>query len=734
MNNLAINTNLGENENILLKIGVLTNSKARPPFNEVYENLPEIDSNEKIMNSKKTNFSQQNLVENQNKKIKKMKGEKTKKPEEFQTHENPAQLIEVNKKTVDKTQVLENQTMGAEKVSTGKETETVIENKALIAEVKQTLVKNKSNVENQVQHLKTTNVAAQTKNILTSIINGKKKVSSNQAVLQNVIKATKENIQNIHHKPDVLKQQLSNSENNTKTAKITNNAVHVVNTKTANSQKKVITQDSELLKTATVENKINTESSKLNTLVQDETVKKSNDNVVKANISKPLEKILKNNPTLDAEVKKEILANFKNSEKTDLQKELAGKLENHSEIGKNKNQTVKQATSEHKDQIASNQNNISSKEKVNGNKQIIPKQTNQNQVKLNSVVSETIVKSEKPSQVSQNNIQAKPSIKSVIQEAIKSINETEISENVKASVQQQQVASKQPDVNSQSNNSVPKNESVKKDAGFSEISTKQSEIKNLKGNSETLENLKTNAPEKNVITNQPWISKMQGRNTSEVHFKQNSNIERENSISYSDEIVKEQMKNYKEVNKDNFANNPVVENRNFKSENIKIEGLASVDNQMMNKVLTPQQHTLVSKTRFSELVQKITQVISQSMNTKITKTSFEIDGKSYGKLEIEFVKERSYSQGLIKVESEEIKTAVEKLLPEINEKLNQKGQGLASLDVEVNQKENQRASGNNHSTNKNDKRKNFYNEAITEETKQPISTRDYGYNTMEVLA
>ena len=148
------------------------------------------------------------------------------------------------------------------------------------------------------------------------------------------------------------------------------------------------------------------------------------------------------------------------------------------------------------------------------------------------------------------------------------------------------------------------------------------------------------------------------------------------------------------------------------------------------------QNQIFTGARFSSamMVQKISQVIFQSSEKQASETSFILDGEQLGSLEIKFVQDSQGSQTTIFVESETIRSSLEKVLPLINENLIQKGLMLASLDVQV--------GDFNKSKTQNEKHKNDSGKSpatnisfnVDDKINQIIAIRDYGYNTIEVLA
>lgn len=136
------------------------------------------------------------------------------------------------------------------------------------------------------------------------------------------------------------------------------------------------------------------------------------------------------------------------------------------------------------------------------------------------------------------------------------------------------------------------------------------------------------------------------------------------------------------------------------------------------------------------IVQQITQTIINSSSGITTQTNFRVDGGNLGTMQIQFQNEAGQNQATIVVETENARLIVQKLLSDINESLAQKGIVLTSLDVRIGQE--QRKNSNSAGRPNRGNRRNSKNddESLTTDD-SPINKtdlRDYGYNTIEVLA
>ena len=136
------------------------------------------------------------------------------------------------------------------------------------------------------------------------------------------------------------------------------------------------------------------------------------------------------------------------------------------------------------------------------------------------------------------------------------------------------------------------------------------------------------------------------------------------------------------------------------------------------------------------IVQQITQTIIDSSSGITTQTNFRVDGGNLGTMQIQFQNEAGQNQATIVVESENARLIVQKLLSDITESLAQKGIVLTSLDVRIGQE--QRKNGNSAGRPNRGNRRKIKNddESLTSDDSSINKTdlRDYGYNTIEVLA
>jgi len=154
--------------------------------------------------------------------------------------------------------------------------------------------------------------------------------------------------------------------------------------------------------------------------------------------------------------------------------------------------------------------------------------------------------------------------------------------------------------------------------------------------------------------------------------------------------------------------------------------------QLTNSV--PNQLNFGSEVSLEIMIQKIARIISQSQANQTSRTNLVIDGGKFGPLEIKFEQDSIINQMTIIVESKIIHTELEKLLPTISEDLSKKGFPLDSLEAQVgdfNESKTQNKKQRQHS----EKSLEPNMRGILEDKiNQTIAIRNYGYNTIEVIA
>lgn len=135
-------------------------------------------------------------------------------------------------------------------------------------------------------------------------------------------------------------------------------------------------------------------------------------------------------------------------------------------------------------------------------------------------------------------------------------------------------------------------------------------------------------------------------------------------------------------------------------------------------------------------IEKISQTILQLSNSTAKVTNFSIEGGQLGKMTIQFTQRSLGDHVTIVVDNNVSKDFVDRLLPSIQDNLAQKGFGLSSMDVQINQRNDKEAfMQRSKSGSQMSHRDSTMN---TEEILQSLipekPVRDYGYNTLEVIA
>ncbi len=145
---------------------------------------------------------------------------------------------------------------------------------------------------------------------------------------------------------------------------------------------------------------------------------------------------------------------------------------------------------------------------------------------------------------------------------------------------------------------------------------------------------------------------------------------------------------------------------------------------------------LFARSFTAEMVNKIREMSFETSNDgKAQKASFIVDGGPLGELDIEFHTEATREEITIFVESDLSKNELQRVMPHIEDNMNQRGFSFSNVNVEV--KDDQRSSGSMgdgdaHTSNSNDE--SAERDQATAEENEANTKRNYGYNTMEVLA
>lgn len=131
-----------------------------------------------------------------------------------------------------------------------------------------------------------------------------------------------------------------------------------------------------------------------------------------------------------------------------------------------------------------------------------------------------------------------------------------------------------------------------------------------------------------------------------------------------------------------------------------------------------------------QLVNRITQIIHGKISSiGIKSATYKINGGQWGELEIKLTQKNSITKATIVVESDSLKSTIEKIVTEVKENLNEKGMRFESFNVEV-------GSDKNNFNYKNSFTQKIFIETEHEETQDSEQNvlRQFGYNTIEVIA
>ncbi|HCL00247.1 MAG TPA: hypothetical protein DHW42_09120 [Candidatus Marinimicrobia bacterium] len=275
------------------------------------------------------------------------------------------------------------------------------------------------------------------------------------------------------------------------------------------------------------------------------------------------------------------------------------------------------------------------------------------------------------------------------------------------------------------------------------IEVKQFSVKDVKsGQSEARNSVLSGSVNKNnsIQKKRSFIIDRKGNSTSTELISNNSNKVRSNENYYEKHlrgnfVSSENGSRFFSQDKDIFYRDAIPNPGKFK--NIRDDSrLLAITGLHQTEQIESIQNQLITGARFSSamMVQKISQVIFQSHEKQASEMNFILDGEQLGSLEIKYVHDSQGSQATIFVESETIRSLLDKVLPIINENLIQKGLMLASLDVQVGDFNKSKTQNENHQNDSGKSPATNISFNIDDKINQIIAIRDYGYNTIEVLA
>jgi flagellar hook-length control protein FliK len=141
--------------------------------------------------------------------------------------------------------------------------------------------------------------------------------------------------------------------------------------------------------------------------------------------------------------------------------------------------------------------------------------------------------------------------------------------------------------------------------------------------------------------------------------------------------------------------------------------------------------------RYTDMVHQIREYIIQryedSSKNKF-EASFRIERSPLGKLDIRFLNEGNADKVTIIVESELAKNEVQKYVPAIQQGFQDKGIDLLKILVDVQDTEEKAKNNNQEESSNNRDNHKTGEEKYEEKVAHPKTKKDYGYNTMEVIA
>jgi len=149
-------------------------------------------------------------------------------------------------------------------------------------------------------------------------------------------------------------------------------------------------------------------------------------------------------------------------------------------------------------------------------------------------------------------------------------------------------------------------------------------------------------------------------------------------------------------------------------------------------VISAQHKSALLTSKLSEIIQKY----DWTKNRLGLKTSFKIENGPVGRMEIRFTEKRHTHSIHVLVESESAKTEVQKILPQVQHNLIQKGMHLNTINVTVTNFATTPEQFREHQKHKSKLTHSSkdYEEVRDEQHESTLKKRNFGYNTIEVIA
>ena len=274
-------------------------------------------------------------------------------------------------------------------------------------------------------------------------------------------------------------------------------------------------------------------------------------------------------------------------------------------------------------------------------------------------------------------------------------------------------------------NNTDSNVQIKNEEQYVDIDTKNDSLIEKAGQNENMVKFKRAIPSLG-IQNQDIPDQSIHNKVSEKNLKVSPEFNETNIKSVKNQTTVEQ------VNVPNSTARDTQPSENTESAKIHTEVPFSA-----SSIPTPTANSVVN-TLFSNnqsILAQITQFIEVAKLSKSNVTKFEIELGKNEKYEIQFTKQSEGHSAKIVVGTETILNSIEKMLPELKIQLENRGIQFVSLDVEMNNFTQEHTKHESQGmTNKNQKYTTRINNSDKQIIDQISATRDFGYNTIEILA
>lgn len=249
------------------------------------------------------------------------------------------------------------------------------------------------------------------------------------------------------------------------------------------------------------------------------------------------------------------------------------------------------------------------------------------------------------------------------------------------------------------------------------------------------------------VSTHTQIENSRHNNTTETkYFKETIEIKKSNSQmntgksghsrtedGVKNEMGKENQTSIKSQPVNNSANFKVMES-NIQNIEINSDKTTNINQADIAGMPEPTIRNIPKATLSKATVQRIVHILSTAKSVKNNTASFKIDGGDLGQLEIKFTKDKDNSDAKILVVSEVTRAVIQKMLPTIQTELVEKGINLSSLEVEVDHSAQNEKNGEarNQKENKQSVMPDIFDNEDNTDPEKKI--KDYGYNTIELIA